>query len=202
MRSRMLALVVGSAVSAFLIGCAQPPNQAINDAKKMLDSAKSIGAEQYALSPWKAAQMSYDLALKQIGEENRKLPFMRKYNKIAETLTSATNAAQSAIAEVETVKSQLRTDTRDLVTRTRAVADSVEAILKIAEKKKKGLESLRNEIDSVRMTIKEAVEALATDNCLLAKEKATRAQERVASVSMDLENLMPAKKVKTSRKRK
>jgi hypothetical protein len=200
MKSRMFGIVLGSAVTACLIGCAQAPEQAMHDAKQALDSARSIGAEQYALSQLKAAEISYDLAVRQIAEENRKLPFMRKYNKISETLASAMKAAESAQAEVATAKTQLQGEARDLIERTRAQADTIDAILKTV-KKKKIADSLKTELDQDLAGVKEAEDAIGSDNLLLAKDKATVAQGKIADLLASAEKLAPAKKEKPAAKK-
>jgi hypothetical protein len=201
MKSRIYGIVLGSVVAAFLIGCAQAPEQAMHDAKQALDSARSIGAEQYALSQLKAAEMSYQLAMNQIKEENRKLPFMRKYNKISETLASALKAAQSAQDEVVTAKTQLQSEAKDLIDRSHSQADSITAILKTVVKKKKAADSLKADLDLALSTVKEAEDAIGTDNLLLAKEKANIAQEKMANLVTAAEKLAPAKKEKAPSKK-
>ncbi len=202
MKSRMFGIVLGSAVTAFLIGCAQAPDQAIRDAKNALDSARSIGAEQYALSQLKAAEMSYDLAIQQMKQENRKLPFLRKYNKISEMLASALKAAQSAQAEVATAKTQLQGEAKDLIDRTRSQADSLDAIIKNVVKKKKAADSFKADLEVIRSTAKEAEDAIASDNLLLAREKATIAQEKIADLAAAVGKITPAKKEKSAPKKK
>jgi hypothetical protein len=195
MNSRTFGILIGSAVTAFLLGCAQAPEQAMHDAKAALDSARSIGAEQYALSPLKAAELSYDIAMKQISEENRKLPFMRKYNKISETLASALKAAQSAQAEVATAKTQLQGEARALIDLTRTQADSIGAVLTTVTKKKKAAaDSLRADLDQVLSTVKEAEDAITSDNLLLAREKATIAQEKMGDLVLAAGKIAPVKK--------
>jgi len=71
----------------------------MRQARSALETARNAGAEQYAYSALKAAEISYELAMKQVSEENRKLPFMRKYNKIAEMLASSVQAAEGAQAD-------------------------------------------------------------------------------------------------------
>jgi hypothetical protein len=199
----MLGIVLGSAVTAFLIGCAQAPEQAIRDAKSALDSARSAGAEQYALSQLKAAEISYDLAIKQIAQENRKLPFMRKYTKISETLASAIKAAQSAQEEVAITKTQLKGEVKNLIDRIRLQADSIDAMLKTVVKKKKTADSIKADRELIlSTTVKEAEDAMGSDNLLLAKEKVTMAQKKMANLMTAAGNISPAKKGKASPKKK
>ncbi len=202
MRSRLLALLVGSAATAFLVGCAQVPNQSIHEAKKALEEAQKAGAETYASYKYKAAEVSFDLAMKELSQENRKFPFMRKYNKIIETLKSATSAAQSAQAAVEGAKTQIRAETAVMISHTKALADTVAALLKDAAKKKKNTGSMAAELDSVKAVLKSANEALSADNLLVAREKAADAQVKATALAKGLEKPAPVKKTKTAAKKK
>lgn len=200
MKSRVLAVLVGSAVAAFLVGCAQVPSQSINTAKKAIEDAQKAGAEMYAPSQLKAAQVSFDLAIKEISAESKKLPFLRKYNKSAETLKSATSAAQSAQAAVEETKTQIRTETSAMIGAVQALADTAAKQLKAAPKKNAA--ALTAELNTVKAAIKAANDAMAGENLLAAKEKAATAQEKVTALDASIKKLVPAKKAKAVAKKK
>lgn len=206
MRSRVLALLVGSAAMAFVVGCAQVPHQTINDAKKAIEEAQKAGAELYAPSQFKAAQVSFDLAMKELSAENRKLPFMRKYNKITETLKSTTSAAQSAEAAVDGAKAQIRTETVAMINQTKLHADTVATMIKKVSKKNVAtVAALTADLDSVKAALKNANESLTAGNLLAAKEKATVAQDKVAAIAKSLQKPAapaPAKKAKAAPKKK
>ena len=209
MRSRVLALLVGSAAMAFVVGCAQVPHQSIHEAKKAIEDAQKAGAELYAPSQFKAAQVSFDLAMKELSAENRKLPFMRKYNKIVETLKSTTSAAQSAQEAVNGAKAQIRTETVAMINQTKLRADTAATMIKKVSKKNAGnAATLTADLDSAKTALKSANESLASDNLLAAKEKATLAQDKVAAIVKSLEKPAaaaapaPAKKAKAAPKKK
>jgi hypothetical protein len=201
MKSRVVTLLVGSAAMAFLVGCAQVPQQSIHDAKKALEDAQKGGAELYAPSQFKAAQVSFDLAMKELSAENRKLPFMRKYTKVIETLKSTTSAAESAAAAVDGAKTQIRTETAAIIAHTKSLADSVAALLKKVAKKNIGTRAA--DLDAVKADIKSAEESLKADNLLAAKEKATVAQDKAMAIKKTFEKpaAAPAKKAKTAKKK-
>jgi hypothetical protein len=202
----VLALLVGSAAMAFVVGCAQVPHQSIHEAKKAIEDAQKAGAELYAPSQFKAAQVSFDLAMKELSAENRKLPFMRKYNKIVETLKSTTSAAQSAQAAVDGAKAQIRTETVAMINQTKLRADTAATMIKKASKKNAGTAAtLTADLDSAKAALKSANESLTSDNLLAAKEKATLAQDKVAAIVKSLGKPAapaPAKKAKASAKKK
>jgi hypothetical protein len=195
-----MAFLIISATAAILTGCAQVPRQTLHDAERSLENARKAGAEMYAFSQFKAAQVSLDLAKKEIFEENRKLPFMRKFKKSTETLNSATRAAKSALAAVEVAKKQIRSETIAIIDQTKSLADTVGARLKKIPDKNIG--TLPEELDSVTTAIRSANESLKTDNLLAAKEKASVAQAKIAVLAKTSEKLLPSRKPKNrTRKR-
>lgn len=196
MRSRRLALIAVSAAAVCIAGCAEVPHQSIHDAKKALEQAKKAGAELYAPSQFKATQVSFDLAMKELSVENKKFPFMRKYNKISEALRSTIRAAQSTMAATESVKTRIRAETAGMISQANACADSVTAVLREAERKKKNIGTLDVELDSVKTAIGIANKALRAENLLTAKEKITAAEEKLAAVAKNARKLVPVIKAR------
>jgi hypothetical protein len=195
MKTRTGMLLLCAFMAAWLAGCTQIPQQTMDDAKKCLAAAKKAGAEAYAPSQLKAAQVSYELAAKEISEENKKLPFMRKYHKVIETLLSATSAAQSAEAAAEAAKTRIRGEARGMITRMQVTVDSVDTLLKeIARKKKDTAAVITLNLDSAKVMILGAKTALNAGDLLLAKEKATAGRDRLATIVKSAEGLVPAKK--------
>jgi hypothetical protein len=192
MSMRVLFLCVAAA--AFLFGCTQIPRQTMDEAKKSLAAAKKAGAESYAPSQLQAAQVAYDLGMKELSEENKKLPFMRKYHKIIETLLNAKSAAQSAADAAEASKKRIKDETSGLIIHLQATVDSVHGLFKEATKKKKDTVAVSQGIDSTTITIKEAVTALGSGDLILAKEKAIIANDRLAIVVKNADGLGPPKK--------
>lgn len=200
MKTRIFAGVVVSAAVWLIAGCSQVPQQSINEAKSALEAAKKADAHKYAHSQLQAAQVSYDLAKKEITEESRKLPFMRKYTKIVETLKSATSAAESALSAVETAKNQMTSETQGLLAGAQAIVDSVDSIIIKAAAKKKNTETISAELDSVNARIRDAGAVLGSGDLFTAKKKAVLAKTSAQTLAADAEGLLPAKKVPVKKK--
>jgi hypothetical protein len=198
MRVRTAFLCIGSAAAVILTGCAQVPQQKLHEAEKSFEAARTAGAELYAFSQYKAAQVTLELAKREISEEARKLPFMRSYKKITEALASAASAARSAAAAVQETKTKIRAETETILNNGKSLVDKIEAQLRKMPKKKTA--TVAADLDSVKTTIKSADESLKADNLLAAKEKAAFAQDRVTALVKSLEK--PAAPARTARKKK
>lgn len=200
MISRIVMILMGTAVALVLSGCAQFPQQKLHDAVKSLEEASKAGAELYAFSQFKAAQVSLELAKKEISEENRKFPFLRQYNKIAETLGSAVRAAKSAKAAVEVAKIQIRSETEAIISQAELLADTVRTMFKKIPKAHIG--TLTAELDSVAAAITGAKRSLGEGNLLVAKEEAAVAQLKIAALAKNARKLVPPLTSKTRLKKK
>jgi hypothetical protein len=200
MKSRIFSFLISSAIAAALSGCAQVPQQSLHEAEKSLDEARKAGAELYAFSQFKAAQVSLELAKKEISAENRKLPFMRKYKKTTETLGSAVRAAKSARAAVDVAKTQIRNETEAIISQARLLADTVRTMLKKIPEKNIG--TLPAEFDTVAAAIISADKSLGEGNLLLAKEKSAVAQLKIAVLSKNARKLMSSRTSKSRLKKK
>lgn len=182
-------------------GCTQAPSSDLEKAEQEIEAARKAGAETYAPSQLKAAQVSYELAMRELFAERRKLPFLRKYDKAVVTLRSAASAARSAQAAVETTRARIKTEVQDLLAQTKSLLDSADSRLKVAVKKKKPVGTLPVDLDSARIAAMNASNALGTGEFLLAKEKALGAREKAAAVNTAAEALVPPKKAKSPRKK-
>jgi hypothetical protein len=200
MKSRFAAVLAFSAAAALLVGCEQVPSQAISDAKNALKDAENAGARIYAPAQLKAAQISFELAAKEIDVERRKLPISRKYDKIIEALKSATSAAKSAEAAVDATKKQIRAEATDLLAAAQTVADKAGKKITSLPRNKKA--AVAAELDTLTAALKEANDALAGENLLVAKEKAAVAKEKSAALEGAFAKPAAAKKTKSAGNKK
>jgi hypothetical protein len=202
MRNRILALTLGSSFVIFLAGCQEVPHQLIHDTKVSLEEAQKSGAETYAPAPYKAALVSYELAKKEIYEENRKLPFMKKYQKATETMKSALHAAQSAKVAAEATKTRIKSETEEIAAKAVVLLDSAAIPLGNAavKKKKDAVLTITAQIDSVKAIIDSVKISIASGDLLAAKEKVAPVMDLAQKAKANAEALVPAKKMVAKKK--
>jgi hypothetical protein len=201
MNVRMWCRAAWCITAVLFIGCSELPQKELNAAKEALEKAKDAGAEAYAPSQLQAAQVSFELAAKEISVENRKVPFLRKYDKVVEILKSTTSAAQSAKKAVETAKKRISTEARDLMAQTGLVTDSIDTLLAIAEKKKIDVGAIPDALDSARICAMLASTSLGAGDLFMAKEKAMEAHGRAIAVKAVADSLIPRPKKSRGKKR-
>src|SRR4030042_4367154 len=106
-----LFVLVALALGMVLAGCSKPPEAEKESAKKAMDTAISVGAEQYASADLEAARKVWDTAESQMEE--------KKYKQAKQSYIDAKAAFEKAAAAVEAGK--------------KAVADQANAVLKTLE---------------------------------------------------------------------
>jgi hypothetical protein len=95
----------------FIIGCAKAPNQKVADVKDAIEWAKAQGADYLAKSDFESANRTFEIAMTSIGAENKKLTFLRSYEKASRLLNDAEKvaekAAQSAQIEQQRIQPEM-----------------------------------------------------------------------------------------------
>ena len=120
-----LFVLVAFALGMVLSGCSKPPEAEKEAARKAMDAAISVGADQYASADLKAAKEVWDNAESQMKE--------RKYKEAKQSYLDAKAAFEKAAAAVEAGK--------------KVVADQANAALKTLEDKWKKLRVTANKME-------------------------------------------------------
>jgi len=120
-----LFVLVAFALGMVLSGCSKPPEAEKEAARKAMDAAISVGADQYASADLKAAKEVWDNAESQMNE--------RKYKEAKQSYLDAKAAFEKAAAAVEAGK--------------KVVADQANAALKTLEDKWKKLRVTANKME-------------------------------------------------------
>ncbi|MBN2036501.1 MAG: hypothetical protein JW768_07135 [Chitinispirillaceae bacterium] len=191
---RLVSAVLCSAVVVLYTGCSEVPHHELSEAKEALEDAKKAGAEAYAPSQLQAAQVSYELAMKEISAERRKVPFVRRYDNVIETLENTISAAKCAEKAVETTKKRIGGETQVLMTQVDTIIDSLDAILSFALKRQKDVGTLEKDLDSIKIAAMSASTAIGAGELLLAKEKAMEAHGKAVETMKLAGPLIPPPK--------
>ena len=129
-----LFVLVALALGMVLAGCSKPPEAEKESAKKAMDTAISVGAEQYASADLEAARKVWDTAESQMEE--------KKYKQAKQSYIDAKAAFEKAAAAVEVGK--------------KAVADQANAVLKTLGEEWKKLRVSANKMEKKLKAKKQA----------------------------------------------
>ena len=150
-----LFVLVAFALGMVLSGCSKPPEAEKEAARKAMDAAISVGADQYASADLKAAKEVWDNAESQMTE--------RKYKEAKQSYLDAKAAFEKAAAAVEAGK--------------KAITDQANTALKTVEASWKKLSATAKKIEK---KLKEKKQAWINDSKVI-NEGLAKSKEMIAS---------------------
>jgi hypothetical protein len=124
-RSRAFFALVGAVL---LASCANPPQAAIDAAKKALDEAgRSADVITYAPDSLRAAREAASALDTELAGQMKKPSIMRRFDSVQILADTAKTAAESAISDATAAKAQVAQDAAALIDEVSASASTVES---------------------------------------------------------------------------
>lgn len=198
MRSKMLLPLLAMCLLALAVGCAKVPQQEMDAAKAAIEAAKTAEADRYAADQFNAAQDSLDAAMAEVDQQNAKFALTRNYDKAAQLLKSATDAANAAAAAVAANKEQVKTEATDLLAQAQTAVSDAKALMAKAPKGKEGkaaLEAISADLSAVETSVGEASTALTNGDFLTARDKAKAVLDKANSLKDELQQAISKKRM-------
>lgn len=182
-----LGLVVLALVA--LVGCAKPPQELVNSVQAAIDGVKQVGAETYAPDALAKVTDLFSQAQAEIETQNGKFALFRSYKKAEEILKQATAAAetakQEAIAAKERAKQEATAMIESAKTKWQAATDAL-ATAPVGKDTKAEIEAMKSELTALEGTVKEAENAMGTEDYLNAKAKAESVAMKADQIASDI----------------
>ena len=192
---KIMAVLPFVFVLVLTVGCAKPPQDAINAAMAAMDSAKPLASE-YAPDSLRAvedAKAALDVELK---AQEDKFALFRSYKKSDELVADLKAKAEKAAADAAAGKEQAKNDATTAINdATTALADA-KAMLDKAPKGKgtqADLEAMKADLTAAESTINDANAAMSSESYKDAKAKADAAKASAANVSSQVQAAIDAK---------
>ena len=187
--------IMGIAATACFLACEQAPQKAVENAHAALEAAKKSGAKKYGPTQLKSGQKLYDSAMKDLSQENRKLPFFRHYRQIIETLENAEMAGKFAFEAVESAKVRIKIESDAMLYLSKQLADSLQEIIKVVRVKNKAINDLQAALDSAIIAREEARGILSSGDLFLGEKKMIFANDKIKEVAENTTNYLAQLKV-------
>jgi hypothetical protein len=186
-----LGLVVLALVA--LVGCAKPPQELVNSVQAAIDGVKQAGAEMYAPDALAKVTDLFSQAQAEIETQNGKFALFRSYKKAEEILKQAQAAAetakQEAIAAKEKAKQEATAMIESAKTKWQAATDAL-AAAPVGKDTKAEIEAMKSELTALEGAVKEAENAMGTEDYLNAKAKAESVAMKADQISSDIAQAM------------
>ena len=193
---KMMAVLPFVFVLVLMVGCAKPPQDAINAAMSAMDAAKPLASE-YATGSLQAAEDAQAALNAELKAQQDKFALFRSYKKADELVADLKAKSDKAAADAAAGQEQAKNDATTAITAATTALNDATALLEKAPKGKgtaADLEAMKADLTAAASTINDANGAMAAAKYKDAKAKADAASSSAANVASQVQAAMEAKK--------
>ena len=183
MKMRAISLFVAVAV---LAGCDDPPTVELDAAKQALDSARDVGAEQFAANEYSVAQRAYSEAEATTNTEAERFFLFKDFEQARTQIADAKSKAMQAESAAEAEKKRQRESAEAAIATAR---DAVVAAYTSLEEAPSGkgteadIEELRAELSAAEADLDAAEAAVDSENFSGAESLAESADQKATEIA-------------------
>jgi chromosome segregation ATPase len=184
----LITLMVMALMLLMIAGCADPPQQLMDEVKSALDAAKNAEADQYVPDLYNAAKKMLDDALAMV--EKEKEGWFSNYDEAITQLNAAKEAANKATEAVAAKKEEIKAAAEKMLQEIPAAVEKAKNLWKKAPRGKgtrEALQMIKNDIEKTEASVTEVNAALESGNYLMAREKAQAIMKKLQSLQSELQ---------------
>jgi len=193
---KMLAVVPAVLVLAFMVGCAKPPQPAVDAANQAVEAAKAAEASDYAADSLRAAEDAVASLNTELKAQEEKFALFRSYKKAEELAAAAKAAGEQAKTDADTNKEQAKQAATTAIEGLKTALADAKAMLDKAPRGKgtqADLEMMKADLAGVESAIAEAENSLNAGKYKDAQAKADAAMTTVTNTKTAVETAIAAK---------
>ena len=186
---------------AMVMGCAKPPQEAVDSAKQAIEAARAAGATDYAPESLRMAEDKANAMTTELEAQNKKFALMRSYKNVSVMAADAKAAGEKAVADATTGKEKAKADAEALLGQVKTALDEANALLATAPAGKGSqmdIEAMKADLSGVATQIAEGEAAHAQGMYMQSKVKFETALGAVNNVKMAVQQAIDMKKGKKS----
>lgn len=193
---KMMAVLPLVFVLVLMVGCAKPPQDAVNAAMSAMDAAKPLASE-YAPDSLQAAEDAQAALNAELKAQEDKFALFRSYKKSDELVADLKAKSDKAAADAAAGQEQAKNDASAAISAATTALTDANALLEKAPKGKGSaadIEAMKADLTAAESTIADANAAMEAAKYKDAKAKADAASSSAASVSSQVQAAIDAKK--------
>jgi len=185
----LFVIILVALLGAFLIGCGEVPQQAIDEAKAELDAAKSAEADRYVPDMYNAANKSYQDAMAIV--EKEKEAMFSNYDEALPLLQAAKENATNAKNAVEGAKATVKGEVEGMLAQ---IPDEIKAARQLWKKAPRGkgtkeaLAMMKQEIDDAEASVAKVNATMESGDYLAARQQAQQLMSKIKQLQAELQN--------------
>ena len=184
----VIGLITSLLLLFMLAGCADVPQQDIDDANAALNAAKQAEADKYVPDQYNAAKKSLDNAMAMVEEEKGSM--FSNYDEAIQALQAAKQAANSAAEAVPAKKEEIKGEVENLLAQIPEVVKQTKTAWKKAPRGKgtrEPLQMIKQDIENTEASVSEVNAALEQGDLLGARQKAQEIISKLQRLQSELQ---------------
>ena len=197
MKSKIFLGIASIAMVAFLSSCDKVPQEKINAATAVIDSAKTLEADVYVAAEFTAVQDSMKAVLAEVEVQNSK--FFKKFDacrvKLDQIIAQGNQVAANAVAKKTEVKAEVET----LMTEVNTLLDDNKKLMGKAPRGKEGaavLAQIKTEMTGIETSVADAKMMYDNGKYMDALNKIKAAKESATNINTELNEAIAKSKGK------
>jgi hypothetical protein len=186
---------------ALVMGCAKPPQEAIDSAKQAVEGARAAGAADYAPESLRMAEDKLAAMTTETEAQMKKFALMRSYKNVGVMAADAKAAGEKAVADATAGKEKAKAEAEALLAQVKTALEEANALLATAPAGKGSqmdIEAMKADLNGVATQIAEGEAAHAQGMYLQSRAKFEAAMGAVNNVKMAVQQAIDMKKGKKS----
>ncbi|HEX7401274.1 MAG TPA: hypothetical protein VF369_03760 [candidate division Zixibacteria bacterium] len=182
---KRIAVVFAVFALLVFIGCAKPPEQAMQSASSAMDAVKAAEAEEYVPESYQVVMDTLNAANAAKQEADGKFALFRSYSKAKALYMSAEALANKAVEDAAVEKERVKEEVIGLLTQAKAVLDTANQALAKAPRgkgSKADIELIKNDLAAAQASFDDANNDFNAGKYKVAKSKVEAAMMKAQSV--------------------
>jgi hypothetical protein len=193
-----IALGVIGMTMVVMTGCAQPPTEQLETAKKTVESARAAGAPEYAKEDFAKLEQQFASAEDELAKQEKALPIFRSYSDADKILIKVVEVGGSVAASAAQNKEAAKTSALAMEKEARQVVISAKELIAKAPsgKERAAIETITQDLSGLETSLSAVHQLVEKGDYLAAEVKAKAVKEEGATLSTEIQRAIDKTKGK------
>jgi len=189
LRRYLIRIAIGPAVLLGMVGCAQPPTQQLEAARKAVETARTAGAGKYAMEEFAQLEQQMNSARQELAVQEQTMTIFRSYSEaekmLAQVVAKGAQVEVHAGARKEAVKSAALTMEKEAQ---QAIESARELLAGVpVGKNRAAAEAINHDLGRLEEYLKGIHNLVAKGEYLAAEMQAEALKEKVAAIAEEIQ---------------
>jgi hypothetical protein len=195
---RVTAGLAGVAIMV-MAGCAQPPTEQLEAARKAVEMAQTAGASEYAKEDLAKLEQQFALAKDELATQEKALFIFRSYSEANKMLIQVVETSGQVAAKAAQNKEAAKTAALTMEKEAQLAVVSAKEVMGKAPsgKDKTAVEAIRQEVAGLATSLNAVHELIQKGDYLGAEVQAKAVKEKAAAASAEIQSAIEKTKGKT-----